>query len=48
MVFLLSWAGPATAWTPATQSVIAREAARLSPPDLSRQIEKHRRSIRVR
>jgi hypothetical protein len=44
-VFLLSWAGPAAAWTPATQKVIAREAARLSPPDLSRQIEKHRRAF---
>jgi dTDP-4-dehydrorhamnose reductase len=29
---------PASAWTPATQLVIAKEAARLSPPDLARQI----------
>ena len=35
---------PAFAWTPATQVTIAREAARLSPPDLSRQIEKHHRA----
>ena len=35
----------ALAWTPATQAVIAREAAHLSPPDLSRQIEKHRREL---
>src|SRR3954468_5071999 len=33
---------PAAAWTPATQVTIAREAARLSPPDLYRQIDKHR------
>src|SRR4051812_40651724 len=38
-------ASPAAAWTPATQVVIAREAARLSPPDLARQIEKHRRAF---
>lgn len=36
---------PAAAWTPATQATIAREAARLSPPDLARQIEKHRRAF---
>ena len=36
---------PAAAWTPATQVVIAREAARLSPPDLARQIEKHKRAF---
>src|SRR5215218_5523648 len=35
----------ATAWTPATQVTIAREAARLSPPDLARQIDKHRRAF---
>lgn len=33
---------PAFAWTPSTQTVIAREAARLAPPDLARQIEKHK------
>jgi hypothetical protein len=38
-------ASPATAWTPTTQAVIAREAARLSPPDLARQIEKHQRAF---
>lgn len=36
---------PASAWTPATQVVIAREAARLSPPDLARQIARHRRAF---
>ena len=36
---------PAVAWTPGTQVTIAREAARLSPPDLARQIEKHRRAF---
>jgi hypothetical protein len=44
-LFLLAGVGsPASAWTPATQVVIAREAARLSPPDLQRQIDKHRRA----
>ncbi|HEX9942988.1 MAG TPA: hypothetical protein VGG03_13295 [Thermoanaerobaculia bacterium] len=42
---LLGAALPAAAWTPATQVTIAREAARLSPPDLARQIEKHRRAF---
>lgn len=36
---------PASAWTPATQVTISREASRLSPPDLARQIEKHRRAF---
>jgi len=36
---------PAAAWTPATQVTIAREAARLSPPDLARQLEKHRHAF---
>ena len=36
---------PAVAWTPSTQTVIAREAARLAPPDLARQIEKHRHAF---
>jgi hypothetical protein len=35
---------PVSAWTPGTQTTIAREAARLAPPDLARQIEKHRRA----
>jgi hypothetical protein len=44
-IFLASSsAWPAAAWTPATQVTIAREAARLSPPDLYRQIDKHRRA----
>jgi len=42
LVCLLGAASSAAAWTPATQVTIAREAARLSPPDLARQIEKHR------
>ena len=42
---LLLWTAPAFAWTPATQVIIAREAARLSPPDLARQIDKHRRAF---
>jgi hypothetical protein len=41
-ISLIFLAGPARAWTPATQVTIAREAARLSPPDLYRQIDKHR------
>ncbi len=44
-VLLSLGALPALAWTPATQAVIAREAAHLSPPDLARQIEKHRREF---
>src|SRR5262245_29524689 len=45
LVCLLVAAAPAAAWTPVTQVTIAREAARLSPPDLARQIEKHRRAF---
>ncbi len=37
-------AAPAAAWTPKTQLVIAREAARLTPPDLARQIARRERS----
>src|SRR6185295_5760792 len=44
LVCLAGAALPAAAWTPVTQVTIAREAARLSPPDLARQIEKHRRA----
>jgi hypothetical protein len=33
---------PAAAWTPATQATIAREAARLAPPDLARQLARHK------
>ncbi|HTQ79194.1 MAG TPA: hypothetical protein VMM92_04300 [Thermoanaerobaculia bacterium] len=33
---------PAVAWTPGTQASIAREAARLTPPDLARQLERHK------
>ncbi len=42
---LLGLVSPALAWTPATQTAIAREAARLAPPDLARQIEKHRHAF---
>jgi len=45
LVYLSGAALPAAAWTPGTQATIAREAARLSPPDLARQIEKHRRAF---
>lgn len=38
---------PAFAWTPRTQSAIAREAARLAPPDLARQIEKHKEAFQA-
>jgi hypothetical protein len=38
-------ATPAAAWTPATQVTIAREGARLAPPDLARQMEKHKRAF---
>jgi len=37
-------AAPAAAWTPATQTTIAREAARLAPPDLARQIARRERA----
>lgn len=40
---LLGNASPAAAWTPSTQTTIAREAAKLAPPDLARQIQKHRK-----
>lgn len=45
LVCLLALPLPAFAWTPETQVSIAREAARLAPPDLARQIEKHRREL---
>ncbi|HVS00780.1 MAG TPA: zinc dependent phospholipase C family protein [Thermoanaerobaculia bacterium] len=38
-------ASPAVAWTPSTQVTIAREAAQLAPPDLARQIDKHRKAF---
>lgn len=37
-------APPALAWTPASQQRIAEEAARLAPPDLYRQLARHRGS----
>jgi hypothetical protein len=45
LVLALLPAGPAAAWTPKTQLAIAREAARLAPPDLARQIDRHRREF---
>lgn len=42
---LLLLAAPAAAWTPGTHRVIAREAARLAPPDLARQIDRHEREL---
>ncbi len=38
-------APPLAAWTPETQEVIAFEGARLAPPDLYRQIDRHRREL---
>ena len=38
-------ARPAAAWTPKTQTAIAHEAARLAPPDLARQIERHEKAF---
>lgn len=46
VVFLLAPALPAAAWTPRTQVVIAEEAGGLAPPDLARQIDRHRRAYR--
>ena len=45
LVFVFGPVPAALAWTPTTQVTIAREAARLSPPDLARQIDKHRRAF---
>lgn len=36
---------PAGAWTPATEASIAREGARMAPPDLHRQIVRRRRAF---
>jgi hypothetical protein len=44
LALLLGLPAPAAAWTPGTQTTIAREAARLAPPDLARQIDKHRQA----
>jgi hypothetical protein len=37
----LAATGPAAAWSPRFQTELALEAARLAPPDLARQIERH-------
>lgn len=44
IAFLVA-ATPLAAWTPKSQSSIARHAARLAPPDLYRQILRHRHSF---
>jgi len=49
LVFVLAsvlMAAPAWAWTPKTQVSIAESAAQLAPPDLLRQIAKHRVKFR--
>jgi hypothetical protein len=43
LLAVLPFAGPAAAWTPHTQVTIAREAARLAPPDLARLIGRHQK-----
>lgn len=39
--FALALPSPAAAWSPRFQTELALEAARLAPPDLARQIERH-------
>ncbi len=46
LALTLAAAPAASAWTPQTQVVIAREAARLAPPDLWRQIDRHPTELR--
>ena len=41
-VLALALPAPAAAWSPRFQTELALEAARLAPPDLARQIERHR------
>jgi hypothetical protein len=38
--------GPLAAWTPETQVLIGENAASIAPPDLARQIDRHRRAFR--
>ena len=38
-------AAPAAAWGPESQVTIAREAARVAPPDLQRQLERHAKRL---
>ncbi len=45
LVLVLVLPGLASAWTPATQLVIGREAAALAPPDLARLIHKHKKAF---
>lgn len=41
----LALPSPAAAWSPRFQAELALEAARLAPPDLARQIERHREDL---
>lgn len=43
---VVATARPARAWTPSSQVAIAEAAARLAPPDLRRQIQRHWRDYR--
>lgn len=45
LVLVLSLPAAASAWTPATQLVIGREAAALAPPDLARLIHRHKNAF---
>lgn len=47
VTLLLMAAAPAAGWTPRFQTRLAREAARLAPPDLARQIEHHAEAYRA-
>ena len=47
VVVLAALVGPARAWTPESQQVIAEQGARLAPPDLYRQIVRNRESYFV-
>jgi len=38
-------AAPLAAWSPGTQQAIAHDAARLAPPDLARQLERHAKEL---
>lgn len=45
LTLVLAGVTPLRAWTPGTQVTVAREAARLVPADLARQIDRHRRAF---
>jgi hypothetical protein len=46
MVAMALGAAPGSAWTPRTQEAIATEGLRLAPPDLRRQMERHKKAYR--